>query len=170
MDLSDALSYAHLIEKNIRLRTSFTSYIVGSIRRKMQKIKDIDILIVTPQYVDHIFDDMELVSRRLSVKKIVSRGDRRCRLIIEDDRNRHIIKCDLFYATKTELPFALLHHTGSKEYLQRIRYIAKCRGMILNQYGIYNRETNRELGKHMKTESDIQKYLNITERAPRDRV
>ncbi len=193
MDLRSAERLASKISKYLDTRRETVRLIVGSIRREEETIGDIDILLVSPRYSEKTLREMEVRDNPFfSVVRWVSRGTRRASFIVEPSWE-HIgiraggmvprgippremvprVQIDVFYATQKELPFALLHCTGSKEYLMRMRYIASLRGYKLNQYGIYKKDTGDDmvpLSRRFRTEGDIQEYLGMKRRHPRERV
>ena len=75
---------------------------------------------------------------------------------------------DLFLAYDDEMPYALLHHTGSHRYNIRIRAHAKNRGWRLNQYGLFIAETARRVrgSRQLTTEGDLARFLGVTPRPP----
>lgn len=81
------------------------------------------------------------------------------------------VRVDLFVAIGEALPFALYHHTGSKNYNIRTRALAKRKGWLLNQYGLFDRKTGKRLPgtSDFRTEKDITDFLGVTYRGPTDR-
>jgi DNA polymerase/3'-5' exonuclease PolX len=61
------------------------------------------------------------------------------------------IQYDLFPVLKKHMGAMLLHSTGSYKLNKRMRTIAKERGMLLNQYGLFDRTDNSPL---VRTESE----------------
>jgi DNA polymerase (family 10) len=167
MNLKTAEVIARSIIKCIHSDTiKFDIHVVGSIRRKCSVVNDIDLLLVTTRYINNVFD--KIYFDETYQYKVNQCGERRCMITIKRP-NCNPIKCDIFYATKSELPYALLHFTGSAEYLQRIRYIAKRKGLLLNQYGLFSIGSDRPI-KRFESEYDILDYLELSRRFPQERT
>ena len=76
-------------------------------------------------------------------------------------------KIDMFITDKYSYNFMLLFATGSGKYNMIMREVAKRKGMLLNQYGLY-RDNEKISG--IKSEKDIFKVLGMTYREPKDRI
>jgi DNA polymerase/3'-5' exonuclease PolX len=82
------------------------------------------------------------------------------------------IKCDIYAVDRADLPFALLHSTGSRELNLGLRQIAINKGWLLNQYGLWYRDrpdvkvTGTE---NIKTEKEIFQKLGKPYKEPKDR-
>ncbi len=103
--------------------------VCGSIRRKKEVVKDIDILAAT--------GDREAISLAFTtlpgIEEIYLTGDTKtsCRLITGVDADLRVVSAD-------EFPCALMYFTGSKEHNVRLRGIAKKKGLKLNEYGLFD--------------------------------
>lgn len=75
------------------------------------------------------------------------------------------IKVDVFFTTEREFMFALLFATGSGPFNVRMRALAKKRGYLLNQRGLF-RDGRRV---PVRDERDLFRRLNMTYRAPHER-
>lgn len=146
---------------------SYEVVIVGSVARRENKIKDIDLLVITPTYRTNVINKAFFDSPRVQLIKRKECGERRCSMIVMVDNQR--IKVDIFYAIKANKPFALLHHIGPKSYLLRLRRLAKLKGYLLNQYGIFHRDSMKRVQKRFNNVCDIQKFLDVTCRPPKQR-
>ncbi len=102
--------------------------IAGSIRRRKEIVKDIDILISTgkPAEAMERFVSMEGVAR------VVQHGKTKSEVILDSG-----IQCDLRAVADAEYPFALHYFTGSKEHNVEMRRISKEKGLKLNEYGLF---------------------------------
>ena len=170
MHLEEAEKLARLLKKSIRfdVNSSYQIEVVGSVAREESTIKDIDFLVITSMMKHNFIETIYFADKSIVVTKIADCGDRKCFVHLLIDR-KHPLKIDIFYATKKEKPFALLHHIGPKSYLLRIRRLAKLKGYLLNQYGLFHRDSDRRVSGEFKTVCDIQKYLDITCRPPKQR-
>ena len=152
---SKAFNLANLIRSKIRDSNGkkIKSVIVGSLRRRANLVRDIDILILS--------DNKEILSQidfaDLKLQKETSSGKLKRSLTING------IKVDFFLASPAVRAFALFHHTGPASYNIRIRAHAKKLGYKLNQYGLFPNSAN------IKTEKDICEILNITYYTPSSR-
>jgi DNA polymerase/3'-5' exonuclease PolX len=83
------------------------------------------------------------------------------------------IKADIFLTTPKEYAFALLFVTGSGKFNIRMRRVAKMRGYLLNQHGLY-RKTSDGSGIiepiAVKSEKDLFNILGMTYKEPRKRI
>ena len=169
MDYSDAQRYTGLIKKNIKsdLTNKFKFHIVGSLARKKNKIKDIDFLLVTDRFKEDMLESLYFTEASdILITKVYGCGDRKCSLKIFLKKYDKSLKIDIFYSTKIEEPFAMLTWIGPKLYNIRLRRKAKLMGLLLNQYGLYK---NDKRIRNIKTQSDIQRYLDVTVRSPTQR-
>ena len=118
-----------------RLREAVPHYrveVCGSIRRRKEVVKDIDILVAGADYE-------RVVSAFVSapeVEEVMLKGDTKtsCRL-------KSGIEADLRVVDEVSFPYALVYFTGSKEHNVRLRGIAKKKGWKLNEYGLFEGES-----------------------------
>lgn len=140
--------------------------IVGSFRRKKDKLKDIDFL--TNTKLDKINLD-----KIKNIKKIISGGEKKISLIYEYENIR--IQLDLFYSDNKSWQFALLHYTGDKLQNIKLRTKAKKKGYKLNQYGIFDENDEllkideKDITKVLKNEKDIFEFLGKKYKTPKER-
>jgi len=114
----------------------------GSLRRRKEIVKDIDILASS----DDSDAVMELFTGYSLVAQVTSRGDTKSSVILHNG-----IAADLRVVSDDEYPYALHHFTGSKEHNTAMRHISKKHGIKMNEYGLFRGD---ELIK-CKTEEDI---------------
>ncbi|MCX7746832.1 MAG: DNA polymerase/3'-5' exonuclease PolX [Clostridia bacterium] len=100
----------------------------GSLRRKKETIKDIDILVSSDEPVKV----MDLFTGHSLVHKVVAKGDTKSSVMLQCG-----INVDLRVVSDEEYPFALHHFTGSKEHNTRMRHMAKQQGIKMNEYGLF---------------------------------
>ncbi|HOE15912.1 MAG TPA: DNA polymerase/3'-5' exonuclease PolX [Syntrophorhabdaceae bacterium] len=105
--------------------------VCGSIRRRKEVVKDIDILVGSreAEKVSSVFSSLPAVA------EVLLAGDTKtsCRL-------RSGIEADLRVVGEEAFPYALMYFTGSKEHNVRLRGIAKRQGLKLNEYGLFKDE------------------------------
>lgn len=122
----------------------------GSVRRRKETIKDIDILI-TSSSPDLVME--KFVSHPL-VREVISKGETRSSV-----RTRDFMQVDLRVVEPESYGSALAYFTGSKEHNIKLRDMAKGMGLKLNEYGIFNERTGEKLGG--KEEKDIYTILGL---------
>lgn len=124
--------------------------IAGSLRRKKETVKDIDI-IVSSVYPDTVID---VFANLPEVSEIISRGHKKTSVRLNIG-----IQTDLLVVEPRAFPSALLHFTGSKEHNSKLRSYAIRKGFKLNEYGIYDDENQQIL--YPKSEKEIYKFLDM---------
>jgi len=138
---------------------TFDYTFVGSYRRKLSTSGDIDILFRGSA------DDFLSFKKHLSLNKSFSDGKSKFMGLIKIDKlYRHI---DILHTKDDEYPFALLYFTGSKEFNQYMRNIAKKKGFTLNEKGLFKDKI--KVSTVFKTEEDVFKFLDIPYREPEHR-
>ena len=124
--------YPHAVAIRDKLRELVPGGLVevcGSIRRRKEVVRDMDILAAG--------GDREAVSLAFTtlpgIEEIYLTGETKtsCRLISGVD-------ADLRVVSTAEYPCALIYFTGSKEHNVRLRGIAKKKGLKLNEYGLFD--------------------------------
>ena len=89
------------------------------------------------------------------IKKVLASGNTKASVIISNPK----IQIDLRVVKDNSYGAALQYFTGPKIFNIQNRVLAKNKGMKLNEYGLFNRETGKKLaGKH---EKDIFKKLGL---------
>lgn len=136
--------------------------LVGSGRRGSEYSRDIDFL--TSEPLNKVVEQIKLT--KVIVLGQLNNGEKRISLIVRTPWGV-IIRMDIFHATKENWPFALLHHTGPKDFNIKVRAHAKRDGYKLSQYGLF--KNNRRVGG-LKTEQDILKKIGITYKTPAKRA
>jgi DNA polymerase/3'-5' exonuclease PolX len=117
--------------------------IVGGYLRKKAYCKDIDIILVSntltiTDYIDYLASKYKIV--------VYSKGDNKSSLLIHGIY-KHYYKVDIFI-TPTKYQYAmLLYSTGSREFNIKIRKLAKEKGFLLNQKGLFDISKLHKLDK-----------------------
>lgn len=109
----------------------------GSLRRRKETVKDIDILAssIDSSAVMDYFTNLPFVTR------INSKGDTKSSATLING-----INADLRVVDDSQYPYALHHFTGSKEHNTALRHLAKQQDIKMNEYGLFSGE-NEELIK-----------------------
>jgi DNA polymerase (family 10) len=124
--------------------------IAGSSRRMKETIGDIDLLVASneSEKVMQWFVDYP------QVKDIIAHGKTKSSVRLADDT-----QIDLRVITPGSWGAALQYFTGSKAHNVKLRQIAIKKGLKLNEYGIFEKDTNRQIGG--KTEEEVYKILDL---------
>lgn len=135
--------------KKVPQTTNIT--ICGSLRRKKETIRDIDILATSsnPKRVTDTFVKLPFI------KEVLAHGLTKSSAIIKED-----IQVDIRIVEPKSLGAALLYFTGSKEHNIRVRELAVKKNLKINEYGIFNIKTKKRLGG--ETEEEIYKILGLS--------
>ncbi|HBM80552.1 MAG: DNA polymerase/3'-5' exonuclease PolX [Clostridiales bacterium] len=101
----------------------------GSLRRKKEIVKDIDILATSddPQKLMDTFASYE------DMANIIAKGDTKTSITLKSG-----INVDLRVVCDDEYPYALHHFTGSREHNIAMRHRAKKMGFKMNEYGLFS--------------------------------
>ncbi len=106
--------------------------LAGSLRRRKEVIKDIDIVASSKNpgaLMKHFVEAP-------NVERVTGHGDTKSSVVL-----RSGIAADLRVVTDEEFPFALHHFTGSKEHNVAMRQRAKDRDLKMNEYGVFRGDT-----------------------------
>ena len=122
--------------------------IAGSLRRGVETIGDIDILVSTKD-VNEIMDKF---TKYPEVKEVLSKGRTKSSVVL-----RSGLQVDLRNIKKSEFGSALVYFTGSKLHNIHIRKMAKSKGLKVNEYGVF--KGKRLLGS--RTEEDVYKSIGL---------
>ena len=90
--------------------------IAGSLRRKKEILKDIDLLASS----DRPNEVMDLFTSHHYVNEIVNKGETKASVMLKNGMN-----ADIRVVEDKQFPYALHHFTGSKEHNTALRHIAK---------------------------------------------
>ncbi|MGH2517885.1 MAG: DNA polymerase/3'-5' exonuclease PolX [Ktedonobacterales bacterium] len=125
--------------------------IAGSLRRRKEVVKDMDIVASVARDEDRAAVMEHLVALP-EVNSVTGRGDTKTSVILHSG-----IALDLRLVTDDEYPYALHHFTGSKEHNVALRGRAHADGVKINEYGIFRGETLIPC----KDEADIYRALGM---------
>ena len=124
--------------------------IAGSVRRRKETSKDIDIVVVAkdPSVVMDAFAGDE------SVAEVIARGETKCSILLHSGP-----AVDLRVVTKEAFPFTLLYFTGSKAHNVTLRKRAQSMGYKLNEYAL--QPTDGSEAPSCGDETDIYRLLGL---------
>jgi len=120
----------------------------GSLRRKKETVRDIDILVISdkPQKVMDRFTSLPLV------KEVLAKGQTKSSVRTEKD-----IQVDCRVVEEKSFGAALLYFTGSKNFNIKLRTLAMKKKLKINEYGVF-KDDKFLVGK---TEEEIFKFLKM---------
>ncbi len=106
--------------------------VAGSLRRRKETIKDIDILIVSKNHkkIMDIFVSLPLVG------EILAKGETKSSVLTKKNQ----IQVDLRVVDKESFGSALMYFTGSKDFNIKFRQLALKRGFKINEYGVFKKD------------------------------
>jgi DNA polymerase (family X) len=122
--------------------------IAGSLRRRKEIVKDIDLL----ASAEASGPVMEAFTALPEVEEVVAHGETKSSVRLKSG-----INVDLRVVSDVEFPYALHHFTGSKEHNVAMRGRAQRLGFKMNEYGLFKGE---EL-IHCKNEEEIFSHLGL---------
>ncbi len=139
LDLALPLGLA-LLDRVRQLPGVQRAELCGSLRRRRETAKDIDILVSSdaPAPIMHAFIHLPEVVR------VTANGETKSSIVASllVDEQRVTLNADLRVVRDAEFPFALHYFTGSKEHNIRMRQRANERGWTLNEYGLTDGTTS----------------------------
>ena len=138
--------FAPLKKSNKTIRIA----IGGSIRRKKEIIRDIDIVASS----DKPAEVMELFVELPAVESITASGDTKTSVTLTSG-----IAVDLRVVTDEQFPYALQYFTGNQDHNVRLRGIARKKGLKLNEYGLFRIQDNSLV--KCREEADIYRELGL---------
>ncbi len=138
----EALNQALMIEyylKNTPQKIIYDIQTAGSLRRKMETVGDIDIVLSVAagkesQFFDRLFKYPEIL-------RTESSGETKTSIIL-----RSGIRVDFRLVPHEDFIYALHHFTGSKMHNEELRSLEKANGYKINEYGIFKRNKNEDSG------------------------
>ena len=147
----DAMAIATpLLEGLRKLKEVKKVEIAGSLRRKLETIGDLDILVASskPKPIMNWFISHPLVA------SVLTKGEAKSSV-----RLKKGIQVDLLIVPEEQFGSALCYLTGSKEHSIRIRQRALKKGWTLNEWGL---TTKKKTIQHMETENALYKALGLS--------
>ena len=122
----------------------------GSLRRMRETIGDIDILVASddPAPVHAALRDSDLVT------DVLAAGEKKTSVL-----TKRGIQADLRVVEPDAYGAALVYFTGSKAHNVRIRERAVRKGLLLSEYGLFDRETEERLAS--RTEADVYAAMDL---------
>ncbi len=143
-DGENYLSYLKKSDKVKRLS------IAGSLRRRKETIGDIDIL-ASSDFPEEV---MEYFVKYRDVQRVLLKGSTKTSIVLKDN-----LQVDLRVVKDESFGAALQYFTGSKEHNVKMRSIAIKKGFKLNEYGLFDKQSEHYVVG--KNEEEIYKKLGL---------
>ena len=150
--MADAIAIAEELCRRLRdLPNVDEVTYAGSLRRMRETIGDIDILAAStdPAPVHAALRDSDLVT------DVIAAGEKKTSVI-----TKRGIQADLRVVEPEAYGAALIYFTGSKEHNVRVRERAVRKGLLLNEYGLFDKETEEQLA--CRSEAEVYEALGLT--------
>lgn len=128
--------------------------VAGSLRRRLETIKDIDI-VVAARDEDAGEALIEAFVGFERVGAVTARGSTKASIRLDDG-----LQADLRVVTPAQFPFALHYFTGSREHNTALRKRAREEGLKLNEYGLFPEDS--EESREIEDETGIFEALGLS--------
>jgi DNA polymerase beta len=137
-------------------KNTYNIEIAGSYRRGFKDSGDIDCLISTSNFT--LKDAVNILVEKNIVKDVLSMKQEKFMGIAGCPSNSfQNVRLDIQFISNEQWGCALLYFTGSKEFNQYMRSIAKEKGMLLNEHGLYYINSNKNIGKNLEEKEIFEK-------------
>jgi DNA polymerase (family 10) len=146
-----------LVEAIGRMPGVIRMEVCGSIRRRKETVKDIDILVSST-------DPIPIMERFVSLPEVVGvtgQGSTKSSVVVQrvtGSGTRLTMNADLRVVSDEQYPFALHYFSGSKEHCIAMRVRAQRYGLKLNEYGL----AGEDRSVSCKDEADIFRALDLS--------
>lgn len=153
--------------------TGIKFQIAGSYRRKKPFSRDIDLIIsaaggTTAEHWDRFLIRMK-ESKLVKFVEVFAQGEDKVSSILSFGKIR--IKVDVFFTDPSEYLFMLLYATGSGQFNVRMRSVAKRKGYLLNQRGLFKKVSATVLRRvPIEDEKELFDILGIKYLIPEKRL
>ncbi|UCF08202.1 MAG: DNA polymerase/3'-5' exonuclease PolX [Thermoplasmata archaeon] len=132
------------------LRTVKTIELAGSLRRSKETIGDIDILVVSdgPKEVMEAFTSYEDVS------DVIAKGETKSSIRLRDG-----MQADVRVVPQDAFGAAMQYFTGSKAHNVKVRKVAISKGLKINEYGVFPKDSEEKIAG--KDEEEVYEALGL---------
>lgn len=124
-------------------KDSFRMHVAGSYRRRKPESGDMDCLVTSTKF--KLSDMIELLRKRGVVTDILSMRDQKFMGVARCPGGGQHIRLDVEFVSEDEWGSALLYFTGSKGFNVYMRGIAKKKGYLLNEHGLFSIRTGAKV-------------------------
>lgn len=140
------------------------SEVAGSLRRKKETIKDIDLLLCVQDHATFDFNDCLKAMQDADIEcDINNQGDVKASYRVKFINTQ--MMCDIWLVKPCEWGSFLNYATGSKEHNVKLRGLAQKKGLLVNERGIF--KGDQRIGG--EDEHDLYKILDIDYIEPESR-
>lgn len=129
---------SHALEESAKIVKALEGFemiercsLAGSIRRRMETVKDVDIVAAC----EDAPAVMDFFTALTGVADVVAKGKTKSSVTLESG-----INVDLRTVSDDEYPYALMHFTGSAEHNTAMRSRARAMSFKMNEYGLFHGE------------------------------
>lgn len=132
--------------------------VAGSLRRKRETVKDIDMVLSIDDNAGSEVRRkiMDYFTSQPSVKAITGKGETKSSVVLNSG-----IAMDLRVVGDSQFPYTLHHFSGSREHHIPLRRRALSMNMTINDYGLFKTENGKEELVPCKDEADIYAALGM---------
>lgn len=149
--LGIALQTARDMEEYLRKVPGVMSInVAGSLRRRKETVKDIDIL-ATAKNSEKLMNAFTIMP---NVDRILAKGKTKSAVILKEGLN-----ADVRAVPQKSYGAAMQYFTGSKEHNILLRQLAMKKGLKLNEYGLFNIKKGNQIAG--RTEEEVYKKLGL---------
>lgn len=155
MLLSDAMGVGSALEEQLgHIDHVDAILLAGSLRRRKETIGDIDIVLTAERkYWKKI---IRAAIGLKEVGRVLASGETKASFIYGHQK----VQVDIRLVHQVEYGAASLYFTGSKEHNIKLRLIAREKGWKLNEYGLFDVESDRKIAG--RNEAEIYQHLGMT--------
>ncbi len=127
--------------------------LAGSLRRRKETIRDIDILVVSrkSQVVMEGFVNLSLV------KEVLAKGETKSSVIAKEND----MQVDLRVVEEKSFGSALMYFTGSKDFNIKLRQLALRHNLKISEYGVFSLKGDKEKYLAGKSEEEVFSLLKL---------
>lgn len=124
--------------------------VLGSLRRRVSTVGDIDIAVATNKPIEVI----ERFVKYPNIQKVIEKGDVTSSILLPNN-----VQVDILVMNPESYGNALQHFTGSKNHNIALREYSKKLGYSMSEHGIKNIKTGKMTG--IKTEKELYEFLGL---------
>jgi DNA polymerase (family 10) len=150
--LQEAWDCADLLLNDLKDENIENISVAGSLRRMKPLVNDIDIIASVKGGKGR--DILLKFTKSQYVKRVISIGDTKAMIVLKNG-----IQADLRTVKPEEYYTALQYFTGSKEHNIQLRAIAKDKGYLLSEYGLFIRDTEERI--EISSEQELYGKLGV---------
>jgi DNA polymerase/3'-5' exonuclease PolX len=179
----------HILDGELRKYARKIKFdIAGSYRRGKLISHDIDLVMIRGK-LDKMISLVNNGSKSLYIYNPYARGEDKATVLFEilvPIELRHLVllkekmtttkkvrvKVDIFLCELKDYMYTMLFATGSGAFNVHMRAVAKKRGYLLNQHGLFTRKNDGSAGKQipLENEKELFTFLKIAYKTPEERV